>query len=348
MNFLTWGGNVSGGFLRSHVVQEKRSDITYNIELAQLADRLGVEGILYPVRYVGRIGGSASDSGQLDPLSIISAMAMKTEKVHLLAAILPGFIHPVTLAKAGATLDVISNGRFHINLVSGWFKAEQEAFGIEWIQHADRYRRSEEYLQVVKGLWTKDNFHFDGDFYKINGGTLSPKPIQKPYPAIYQGGNSEESQRIAAANSDIYFMNGAPVEELIEQIEAVQGFKNKRTVKYAVAAYVIARETEEEAQREYAHILEQADEAAIEQFKKSKETKGMWKNAKEISDFVANNEGFRVGLIGSYEQVAEKIKALETIGIEKILIAFRHPLQELPVFYEQVVPRVNSFALNTK
>ena len=178
MKFLTWGGNISGGFLRSKVDQESRGDIAFNIELAELADQIGVEGILYPIRYIGRIGGTEAKSGQLDPLAIVSAMAMKTSNVHLIAAILPSFIHPVTLAKAGATLDVISNGRFHINLVSGWFKSEQETFGIEWIKHEDRYRRSYEYLQIVKGLWTEDNFNFAGDFYKIQNGSLNPKQVQ--------------------------------------------------------------------------------------------------------------------------------------------------------------------------
>ncbi len=350
MKFLTWGANISGGFLRSTIEQELRNDIDYNIELAKLADQLGVHGMLFPIRYVGRIGGNNGADGQLDPLTTVTAVATQTSRLHLLAAVLPGFIHPVTLAKIGATIDVISKGRFHINLVSGWFKAEQEAFGIEWIDHRERYRRSDEYLQVVKGLWTQDAFTFKGDFYQIENGTLNPKPVQQPYPAIYQGGNSAQSQQVAASNSDVYFMNGAPIEELVPQIEAVKKLaaEENRTLQYAVVAYVIARPTEEEAIAEYEAILASADEQAIAQFKASKETQGMWKNAKTVSDFVANNEGFRTGLIGSYEQVAEKLRALQDIGIDQVLLAFRKPLEELPQFFEQVEPKVNALALNTK
>ncbi|MFJ8265708.1 LLM class flavin-dependent oxidoreductase [Peribacillus asahii] len=350
MKFLTWGANIGGGFLRANIEQELRSDIAYNIELAQLADKIGVHGILFPIRYVGRIGGNNGTDGQLDPLTVVSAVATQTSRVRLLAAVLPSFIHPVTLAKMGSTLDVISSGRFHINLVSGWFKAEQEKFGIDWIDHRDRYRRSDEYLQVVKGLWTQDDFTFNGDFYNIQGGTLNPKPVQKPYPAIYQGGNSAQSQQVAAKNSDVYFMNGAPIEELQPQIEAVKTLaqQENRTLQYAVAAYVIARETEEEALAEYEAILARADEEAIAQFKASKETKGMWKNAKTVSDFVANNEGFRTGLVGSYEQVASKLRELEAIGIDQVLLAFRNPLTELPLFFEHVESKVNPFTLNTK
>ncbi|WP_102693005.1 LLM class flavin-dependent oxidoreductase [Rummeliibacillus pycnus] len=352
MKFVIWGANLSGGFLRANVDQAQDAGIEYNEKLATLADHLGVDSILYPIRYVGNIGGTGSNTGQLDPLSIITAIATKTERIHLIAAVLPGFIHPATLAKIGATIDIISKGRFHINLVSGWFKAEQEMFGIEWIKHEERYRRSEEYLKVLKGLWTEDEFQFEGNFYNIQKGTLNPKPLQKPYPPIYQGGNSQESQIIAGTLSDYYFMNGAPLSELKEQIAAVQQYaaNHQRYIKFAVAAFVIARPTEEEAQKEYEYILNNADQSAITHFKQRKETKGMWKNATTISDYVANNEGFRTGLIGSYEQVAQRLKELEAIGIEKVLVAFRHPTDELPTFFEHVVPKVNNDILlpNTK
>lgn len=343
MKFVTWGANLSGGLLRANVEQSHEGSLEYNRKFVQLAESLHVNSILFPIRYVGKVGGTDTQGGQLDPLSVIAALAAETKNIHLIAAVLPGFMHPATLAKISSTIDVISNGRFHINLVSGWFKEEQEQFGIEWIKHEDRYKRSTEYLQVLKGLWTEDNFSFEGQFYNIKNATLNPKPVQKPYPAIYQGGNSAESQEMAGLLSDYYFMNGAPVNELQEQIESVSRFasQHSRKVKFAVAAFVIARETAEEAQKEFDYIIDNADTSAIEQFKSRKETKGMWKNATSVSDFVANNEGFRTGLIGSYEEVAEKLNQLKEIGIEKVLLAFRQPMDELPVFFEKVVPLIN-------
>lgn len=344
MKFSIWGANLSGGFLRSKIEQSTDGSIEYNRQLVQVADQLRVDSILFPVRYVGNIGGNRSaNSGQLDPLSVVAALAAETSSIHFIAAVLPAFIHPATLAKIGATIDIISNGRFHINLVSGWFKEEQEMFGLEWIKHEERYRRSTEYLEVLKGLWTSDNFSYEGKYYQIKNATLTPKPIQKPYPAIYQGGNSKESQEMAGRLSDYYFMNGAPIEELEEQIKSVSEIAAKygRQVKFAVNAFVIARETTSEALKEYQMIIDHADDAAITLLKKRRETKGMWKNATTISDFIANNEGFRTGLIGSYEEVARKIIDLESIGIDKILLTFRNPLQELPEFYENVIPQLN-------
>lgn len=269
MKFSIWGANLSGGFLRANVNQNKDASLEYNRKLVQTAEQWQVDSILYPIRYVGNIGGTTAGSGQLDPLSMVTALATETKNIHFLAAVLPGFIHPATLAKIGATIDIISNGRFHINLVSGWFKEEQEMFGIEWIKHEDRYKRSIEYLEVLKGLWTTNHFSYQGDFYQINNAILEPKPIQKPYPAIYQGGNSIEAQEMAGRLSDYYFMNGAPIEEFKEQIKNVSEVakENGRHVKFAVNAFVIARETSNKALEEYQYIIENADDTAISQLK---------------------------------------------------------------------------------
>jgi FMNH2-dependent dimethyl sulfone monooxygenase len=341
MKWATWGSNVSGGFLRAKVEQQTEWSLEYNKKLAILADELGVDAILFPTRYLGRLGGDGDGGGQLDPLTVTAAIAGVTKRIHLLSAVLPGFVHPVTLAKIGATIDHISNGRWHVNLVSGWFQKEQETFGLDWIDHSERYKRSEEYIEVLKGLWQEEEFTFHGRYYNVEKGKLRPFPIQKPYPPIFQGGNSAEARQMAGRLSDWYFMNGAPLEELSEQIEDVTRIAKTydRRVRFAVNAFVIARETEEAAQDELEAIIERADQSAIEQFQQhAKGAKGMWSKASKLSDFVATNEGFRTGLIGSYQQVAEKVRQLEEIGIDLILLAFRDPIKELPIFFEEVVP----------
>ncbi|KMK78215.1 LLM class flavin-dependent oxidoreductase [Alkalihalobacillus pseudalcaliphilus] len=342
MNYIIWGANLSGGFLRADVEQERDNSFTYNQKLVELAEKKGINAILYATRYLGAIGGSESEQGQLDPLTLMAALIPSTQNIHFISAVLPGFISPVTLAKMGATLDIISNGRFHINLVSGWFKEEQEIFGIEWIDHKERYARSKEYLEVLKGLWTQESFSYKGNYYQLKDAHLSPKPVQKPYPAIYQGGNSLPAQTMAAEHSDIYFMNGALKEELYQQITVVKELAKKqgRELTYAVNAFVIARQTEKEAYEEYQWILDRADEVAIKKFQERTESQGMWKNAKELGDFVANNEGFRTGLIGSYETVTKKINELKLLGVDHVLLTFRKPLEELPIFFEKVVRKI--------
>lgn len=341
IRLATWGSNISGGFLRADVPQETSWDVAHNIQLAQRADQLGFAAMLFPIRYIGRIGGNTEGEGQLDPLTTVAAVAQATRQIHLITAVLPGFIHPAALAKIGTTLDHISGGRWHVNMVSGWFQEEQERYGLSWLDHGERYRRTEEYIQVLKGLWQEEEFNFSGRYYQIQGGRLRPFPLQKPYPAIFQGGNSQEAQEMAGKYSDWYFMNGAPIEELRQQIERVSAVaeRHHRRVRFAVNAFVIARETEKEAQEEYQWIVDHANEEAIAQFRqRAKQAHGMWSRATTISDYVANNEGFRTGLIGSYEQVSERIGELSRAGIDLVLLTFRYPLQELPLFAQEVRP----------
>ena len=129
---------------------------------------------------------------------------------------IPVGIHPtekiptveLVFAKLGASADVISGGRFAVNVVSGWFKGEFHALGEPWLEHDERYRRSEEFIRVLKASWTQDEAEFSGDFYNLHGYTLKPKPLQKPHPQIFQGGNSTAARQMAGRVSDWYFMNG--------------------------------------------------------------------------------------------------------------------------------------------
>lgn len=342
IQFALWGSNIAGGFLRSAIDQTADSSYAFNLAYTHLADRLGYDAMLFPTRYIGGLGGTEAAGGQLDSLAIIGALAGATEQIHLISAVLPSFVHPVTLAKVGATLDQISGGRWHVNLVSGWFKKENEVFGIDWLDHSERYKRSEEYLEVLKGLWQEGEFNFHGKYYSIEKGRMSPLPVQKPYPAIFQGGNSEDAQEMAGRYSDWYFMNGGTREELEPQMDRIREIAARHNwrVRFAVNAFVIARETEEEAQQEFQAIIDHADPETIEKFRANvKEAKGMWSRATSISDYIAISEGFRTGLIGSYEQVAKKIQELKSIGIEMVLIAFRYPLSEAELFYNHVAKK---------
>lgn len=99
---------------------------------------------------------------------------------------LPGLWHPGVMAKIISTIDQISNGRAAINIVSGWFKGEFNGYGEPWLDHDERYRRSEEFIEVLRSLWTKVETSYRGDFYRINNVPLKPKPIKLP--KIFQGG----------------------------------------------------------------------------------------------------------------------------------------------------------------
>ena len=130
----------------------------------------------------------------------------------------PRLLAPGRDGEDGGTIDHVSNGRFALNVVSGWFKREFHAYGEPWLDHDERYRRAEEFIEVLKGLWTQETFTYRGDFYRIHDAWLAPRPIAQPHPAIYQGGNSTAAREMAARHADWYFMNGNGLDAVREQI----------------------------------------------------------------------------------------------------------------------------------
>ena len=97
--------------------------------------------------------------------------------------------NPAVAAKQIATIHQLYGGRVAVNVVSGWFRGEFTAIGEPWLDHDERYRRSEEFIRALRGIWTEDNFTSRRDFYRLNTYPLKPKP-QHPWPEIFQGGSS--------------------------------------------------------------------------------------------------------------------------------------------------------------
>src|SRR5271155_5108918 len=112
--------------------------------------------------------------------------------------------HPIVAAKQCAAIDHISNGRFTLNVVCGWNGPEMKMFDMSLGRHEDRYACAEEWLAIVKRLWTEeDDFDHEGNFYRIKKGYLKPKPLQQPHPAIMNAGASERGRHFAAKNCDL-------------------------------------------------------------------------------------------------------------------------------------------------
>lgn len=345
IKFAYWVPNVSGGLVVSNIEQRTSWDIDYNRQLARTAEHYGFEYALSQIRFTAGYGAEY----QHESVAFSHALLAATEKLKVIAAVLPGPWHPVVVAKQLATIDQLTGGRVAVNVVSGWFKGEFTAIGEHWLEHDERYRRSEEFIRALKGIWTQDNFTFKGDFYRFNEYTLKPKPLQQPHPEIFQGGNSAAARRMATRVSDWYFMNGNSLENHKAQIDEIRAAaaEQGRRVKFGVNAFVIARETEAEARQVLADIVGQANVDAVHAFgdavkqagQSSAERQGMWANSK-FEDLVQYNDGFKTGLIGTPRQIAEKIVALKSIGVDLVLTGYLHFIEEVEYFGQRVLPLV--------
>lgn len=347
IQFAYWVPNVSGGLVISKIEQRTSWDIDYNRKLAQLAEQNGFEYALSQIRFTAGYGAEY----QHESVSFTHALLAATEKLKVIAAVLPGPWHPVLLAKQIATIDHLTGGRIAVNIVSGWFRGEFTAIGEPWLEHDERYRRSEEFIQAIKGIWTQDDFTFLGDFYRFHNYSLKPKPLQQPHPPIFQGGSSRAARDMAARVSDWYFTNGNTVEGIKAQIDDIRAkaAENGHSVKIGINAFIIARDTEAEAQAVLNEIIEKADPEAVNAFghevkqagKASPEGEGNWAKS-TFEDLVQYNDGFRTNLIGTPEQIAERIVALKAVGVDLILSGFLHFQEEIEYFGQRVLPLVRA------
>jgi dimethylsulfone monooxygenase len=346
IRFAYWVPNVSGGLVISKIEQRTSWELDYNVELARLAEKNGFDYALSQIRFTAGYGAEF----QHEPVAFSHALLAATERLKVIAALLPGPWNPTLAAKQIATIDVLTNGRIAVNVVSGWFKGEFRAIGEPWLEHDERYRRSEEFIRALKGIWTEESYTFKGDFYRYDGYSLKPKPAQqRPHPEIFQGGSSRAARDMAARVSDWYFTNGNTVDGIKAQVDDIKAkaAANQHSVKVGVNAFIIARDTEEEAQAVLREIIDNADPEAVNAFgheakqagKSSPEGEGNWAKS-SFEDLVQYNDGFRTNLIGTPAQIAERIVALKAVGVDLILAGFLHYLEEVEYFGQRVLPLV--------
>jgi dimethylsulfone monooxygenase len=344
MRFAYWVPNVSGGLVISNIEQRTGWDIDYNVKLAQIAEQSGFDYALSQIRFTAGYGAEF----QHEPVAFTHALLAATKKLKVIAALLPGPWNPAVAAKQIATISHLTNGRVAVNVVSGWFRGEFAAIGQPWLDHDERYRRSEEFIRALRGIWTQDGFTYKGLFYHFDNYSLKPKPLE-PLPEIFQGGSSRAARDMASRVSDWYFTNGNTPDEIGKQVDDIQtkAAKSGHSVRVGVNAFAIARKTEAEAKAVLTEIIEKANPEAVNAFahevknagKASPEGQGNWAKS-TFDDLVQYNDGFRSNLIGTPHQIAERILALKDAGASLILLGFLHFQEEVEHFGKHVIPLV--------
>jgi dimethylsulfone monooxygenase len=356
VKFAYWVPNVSGGLVTSDIEQRTDWNYEYNAKLAQTAENNGFEYALSQVRYEASYGAEY----QHESTSFSLALLLATRKLKVIAASTPACGNRPCWPSS-APPHHLSNGRFAVNVVSGWFKDEFTHLGEPWLEHDERYRRSAEFLQVLRKIWTEDDVDFRGDFYRIHDFTLKPKPLntpERPNPEIFQGGNSAAARRNGGYYSDWYFSNGKDFDGVTEQLVEVRDHARAagragnptgagREVRFGLNGFIIARDSEKEAKEVLKEIIDKANRPAVEGFhsavqqagNSTSDKRGMWADS-TFEDLVQYNDGFRTQLIGTPEQIAERVAAYRKRGVDLILGGFLHFQEEIEYFGSRVLPLV--------
>ncbi|MGB7076214.1 MAG: LLM class flavin-dependent oxidoreductase, partial [Xanthobacteraceae bacterium] len=204
----TFQTNLDSGCVMSDL--DGRLELTWpnTVTLAQLADAMDFEALVPVARWRG-FGGATDPQGPgFETFTWAAGIAGATKNSGVISTSHVALNHPIAAAKQSTVIDHISGGRYTLNIVNGWNYPEMEMFGVSLLEHEARYVCAEEWLTIVKRLWTEDEtFDFDGKFYRIKGGYLQPKPIQKPHPAIMNAGSSERGRHFACRHCDLVFTN---------------------------------------------------------------------------------------------------------------------------------------------
>ena len=284
----------------------------------------------------------------LETWTAAAAVAEATERIEIIAAVKPLLFHPGVLAKLALGIDDISGGRFAINLVSAWFRPEMAALGIEMPPHDERYALlggvARDRARAVARRARRPPRRALRD---RRARSCVPRPSAPGGPTVYFGGESEPARALAARAADVFFINGRPLADTVELIEDLR--RRPRTgppLRFGLSAFVIARPDEDEAHAEHERLL-----ALSARDDRSRVVAGtdpavaMMKVGAGVPR-VGTNGGTLAGLVGSYDQVAERIAAFAAAGIELLMLQFQPLEAELDRFGAEVIPRVRALTLS--
>lgn len=330
---------VFGGWLRNVEQENMPATWAYVKKLAVRSEQIGFDLTLIAELNLNDIKGV--DAPSLDAWSTAAALAAVTEQIELMVAVRPTFHNPALLAKQASNIDHISGGRLSLNVVSSWWADEARKYGVHFEQHDDRYARTSEWLDIVNGVWSGDHFSFSGSYYRVEDNVLQPKPLSLPRPTLYAGGESSAAKNLIADKCDAYLMHGDPPERIAEKVRDMRERRDRQLppLRFGVAAYAIVRETEREAQQELRRITDVQQSAAGYANYQQWLAGTQLEQRVSLEDYSVSNRGLRSGLVGTPEQVAERLAAFESAGVDLVLLQFSPQLEEMEYFADTVIGR---------
>ncbi len=343
------GGHRGPGRLAAGARSASRPpDIDYLALVARAAEQMGFDGVLTPT-------GTWCEDAWLTTAALIR----ETQRLKFLVAFRPGLTSPTLAAQMAATYQRVSRGRLLLNVVTGGQADEQRRFG-DHLPHDDRYARTGEFLDIVRGAWSGRPYDFDGSHYQVSGATVLSPP--EPEPVVYFGGSSPAAGPVAARYADVYLTWGEPPAQVAEKIAWIRGLAEAagRALRFGIRLHVISRDSSGEAWAEAGRLLSDLDPDEIANAQRvlgksesvgqdrMRELHAGYRNGGTVADLeIYPNLWAGVGLVrggagtalvGSHEEVAERIAEYASLGIEEFIFSGYPHLEEAYWFGEGVRP----------
>jgi dimethylsulfone monooxygenase len=339
--------NLSGGGTISKMEGLLKAEWPVTVELARLADEMQFEAIVPVGRWKG-FGGETNFNGEGFEVFIWAAgLTSATHYSSVFATSHIPTVHPLFAAKQAAAIDHIGQGRFTLNLVTGWFSPEMDMFGITLLDHDSRYEMAEEWAQIAIRLWTDpEPFDFNGRFYQMKKAELAPKPVQRPRPPLMSAAGSERGRRFAAQYADICFI--APdthdPDALKAKVDSYRSFARGeygREIQVWSNAYIYHGDTEADGKALWHHaVREMGDWACVQNMF---DVMGVTSQQVPPAAYDFLKQHYVAGwcgypLIGAKEQIVDGLAVLKRCGFDGILLTWPRWVEGMTRFRDEVMP----------
>ena len=312
---------------------------------AKLADAMEFEAIVPIARWRGFGGVTDFNGATYEPLTFAAAMGAQTRAPAVFATTHVPAIHPVMAAKQATTIDHISGGRFALNVVTGWNRREIELFGSPLLEHDQRFVVADEWVSLMKTLWTSDEpVNFDGKYFQVRDALLKPRPIQT-YPALMNASSSEVGKDFAAKHFDILFasLRDRDLSSIKAQVRATRDRAHAeygRDLKIWVSAYMIIGDTHDDAVRQLDHCMEHGDFEALDHMTTEMGITSAGRNSPQLA---AQRTHLMVGyagyqLLGTPAEIVEQLSGLCDAGLDGVLLNWPAYLSGMEHFQAEVYP----------
>ncbi|WP_046251684.1 LLM class flavin-dependent oxidoreductase [Streptomyces sp. MBT28] len=327
--------------------RDRPPTVGYLSQIARAAEDLGFVGVLTPT-------GAWCEDAWLTTAMV----AQHTERLKFLVAFRPGFVSPTLAAQMASTFQRHTGGRLLLNVVTGGESPEQRAYG-DFLDKDARYRRTGEFLEVVRGLWAGETVDLRGEHLRVEEARLVRLP--DPVPEVYFGGSSPIAVEVAARHVDVYLTWGEPPAQVAEKIARTRASAERegRTLRFGVRLHVITRDTAEAAWAQAHRLLDGFDPrtvASVQAGLARSESEGQRRmlalhgGSRDGLEIHPNlwagiglvRGGAGTALVGSHDEVAERIEEYASVGIEEFVLSGYPHLEEAYWFGEGVLPRLRA------
>jgi alkanesulfonate monooxygenase SsuD/methylene tetrahydromethanopterin reductase-like flavin-dependent oxidoreductase (luciferase family) len=345
-----FGLNCSGGLTMTKAPERWDPSWRNNLIAAQLADAAGLEFVLPIARWLGYKGETDTEGTSFEALTWASGLLAATHGISAFATVHVGLIHPVFAAKQIVTAHHIGEGRFGLNVVSGWNEGEYGMFNVPMLDHDDRYGYSEEWLTIAKQIWAREEpFDFDNKYFHLKGVLSKPKPYGSSTPMLMSAGSSGAGRAFALRHADCLFMSVLDLDKLPAEVAKLRAAAGDRTIGCYSSGHILTRATAKEAAEYYRYIVHD---------------KGDWEGAEHIVSIRIQGGGQSIPaemvrqmkerhmagvgtfpLVGSYDEVAATLKRLSDAGLDGMAVGLVNYIDEFPVLQNELLPRLERLGL---